>query len=241
MTNNPTPIATKDSVSEDHHIGSSSQRTPPPPLPPSPPPPTTSTNQHVTNPSSSKPRGRPLGSKNKSKPIPLPVPLPTEPSVAVLVVTVDPNRDIMECILDIAHQDHVSLSIVSAIGMINSVTLRNSTHGAPSLVLHGPFKLLSLTGSYLYRNEYTLHLGATPPRPLSFGINFSAANGEIFTGIIGGSVVAGEGVSLTVSTFKNPDILKYAAEREEGDDNNSDNDNTNPNDLTEGGDDLRSI
>jgi len=224
MSNNPTPIANPDPVSsEDHHIGSSSQPSPPPALPPPPPPPT-STDQHVTNPSSSKPRGRPLGSKNKTKSTPPPVPLPTEPSVELLVVTVEPNRDIMECILDIVHQDHVSLSIISAIGMINSVTLRNSTHGAPSLVLHGPFKLLSLTGSYLYKNEYTLHLGATPPRPLSFGINLSAGNGEIFTGVVGGRVVAGEGVSLTVSTFKNPHILKYAAESGEGDENNSDDD-----------------
>ncbi|KAK7333866.1 hypothetical protein VNO80_30646 [Phaseolus coccineus] len=217
MSSNPTPSSHSDSVSsDDHHIGSSSQRSPPPPA-------ATSTNQQVTTPSSRKPRGRPLGSKNKSRSIPLPVSLPTEPFVNVVVVNVDPNRDIMECILDIAHQGQVSLSVLSAFGTVNSVTLRNSTHGAPYLVLHGPFKLLSLTGSYLYNNHYTLHLGSTPPSPLSFGINFSTTKGEIFTGVIGGRVVAGEGVTLTVSTYKNPHILKYTPESDEGDHNNSNN------------------
>jgi len=136
----------------------------------------------------------------------------------------------MECILDISHQGHVSLSVLSAVGTINNVTLRNTTHGAPNLVFHGPFNLLSLTGSYLYNNHYTLHLGATPPRPLSFGINFSTTKGEIFTGVIGGKVIAGEGVILTVSIYKNPDIIKYTPKGEEGDDNNNNN-NNNPGDL----------
>ncbi|KAG2394599.1 hypothetical protein LR48_Vigan10g065600 [Vigna angularis] len=174
--------------------------------------------------STRKPVGRPPGSKNKSSSSTQPVSQPLEPSMKVFSFRVPPNRDIMEFILNIAHNGHVSVAIISASGTVNNVTLHNST------MQHGPFTLLSLAGSYLYNNLYTLYPGATPPFPLSFTINLSTPNGHIFGGVISGSVIARQDVKLTVSTFKNSGILKFPPDL---DNNKNNNNNTTTNNNTE--------
>ncbi|TKY46687.1 AT-hook motif nuclear-localized protein 17 [Spatholobus suberectus] len=209
MTNNSMAISlshnspssdSESGSSSDHRAGSSSQRHRPPPPPPA-------TNQPpeqlpLATPPNKKPRGRPPGSKNKPKPAPLPLAQPADPNVRLVIVDVPPGSDVMESIFDVARRDHVSVTILSATGMIASVTLRNTPHGAPAVTLHGPFTLLSFTGSYIYNNQYTLRAGATPPPPLSFGINLSTSQGQVFGGTIGGRVVAGNDVTLVASTFR---------------------------------------
>ncbi|RDY02776.1 AT-hook motif nuclear-localized protein 17, partial [Mucuna pruriens] len=181
-------------------------------------------------------RGRPPGSKNKPKHASIPGAQLVDPFVKLVMVNVPPGNDVIESIIDIARRGRASLTILNADGMIASVTLRNAQHGAPTLTLHGPFTLLSLTGSYIYGNQYSLHLGATPPRPLSFGINLSTLQGQIFGGVVDGKVIAADGVNIVTSTFKNPEIYKYVPEgiERDGDDNNSNNNYINFN----GGDDL---
>ncbi|CAJ1964834.1 unnamed protein product [Sphenostylis stenocarpa] len=168
------------------------------------------------DPSARTPRGRPPGSRNRTSSISSPMAEPDKSFTKVFAFNVPPNRDIMEFIFDIAHKDQVNVSVLNASGMINIVTLHNSQ----KVMLHGPFTLLSLTGSYLCKNHYTLHPGVTSPFPLCFGINLSASHGQIIGGVIGGSVIAGEDVCLTISTFKNPGFLNYTFEQH---DNSNDN------------------
>ncbi|KAG4909163.1 hypothetical protein JHK87_055279 [Glycine soja] len=140
----------------------------------------------------------------------------------VIIVNVTSSSDIIESILDVVYRGHVSLTVLSSSGMIMEVTLHNSSHGAGALPLCGPFTLLSLNGSYLYNNHYTLHPGATLVPPLSFGISFSTSQGQVFGGAIGGRVIAGNDVSLSICTFKNPVMYKYASrdkEKNEANDN----------------------
>ncbi|KAG5010965.1 hypothetical protein AAZX31_07G214000 [Glycine max] len=204
----------------DYLTGSSSQfpRCPPSPIANQP-----LENLPIATPPTKKPRGRPPGSKNKPKTTSFPVGQPAEPSMKLVIVNVTPGSDIIESILDVARRGHVSLTILSASGTISKVTLHNSIHGVAALTLRGPFTLLSLNGSYLHNNHYTLHPGATPPPPLSFGISFSTSQGQVFGGAIGGRVIAGDDVSLTISTFKNPVMYKYVPTDKErnGDDNNN--------------------
>ncbi|KAK7333662.1 hypothetical protein VNO80_30439 [Phaseolus coccineus] len=94
------------------------------------PPQTATTNQPPTTQSASRrPRGRPVGSKNKPKPS-LPVPQTTDSTMNLFIFNVAPNRDIMESILEIAHRDHVSVTVMNASGMINKVTLESSTESS---------------------------------------------------------------------------------------------------------------
>ncbi|ESW18110.1 hypothetical protein PHAVU_006G013800 [Phaseolus vulgaris] len=233
MTNNSTTISISQiSISEESDSESSWEHNTNfshfPHLPSLPPP---STNQHwenlpLTTPPSKKPRGRPPGSKNKPKHS-----MP-QPPMKILIVNVAPGHDIIETILHIARRSHVSLTILSASGTITTVTLRHVPTGSSAVMLHGPFNLLSLTGSYLYNNQYTLLPGATPPRSLSFGIHLSTSNGRVFGGLVGGRVVAGNDVNLTISTFKNPEIYKYVPQGIQGNDHDHDDTINNNNNKT---------
>jgi len=90
----------------------------------------------------------------------------------------------------------------------------------------GRFTLLSLAGSYLYNNFYT------PP----FTINLSTSHGQLFGGVVSGSVIAGENVRITVSTFKNSGILKFPRDQERhGNNNLNNNNNNNPSGFSGGG------
>ncbi|QCD79344.1 AT-hook motif nuclear-localized protein 19-like [Vigna unguiculata] len=196
----------------------------------------TAANEPRTTKSGRRPRGRPVGSRNKPKPSSLRVPETTDSTMNVFTFNVAPNGDIMESILEIVHRDQVSVTVMNVSGMINNVTMEASNEGSPPIMLYGPFNFLSLTGSYLYDNHYILHPGATPPPPPSFGIHLSTAQGQVFSGIIGGRVIAGENVMITVSTFRNPDILKYTPEDRQEDELDNNTDNNSPGGFCGGGD-----
>lgn len=229
MRNNSPKIYDLDSTSsQDEYTNSSSQQGQPPLA--------ATADQPRTTESGRRPRGRPVGSRNKPKPTSLRVPETTDSIMNVVTFNVASNGDVMESIFEIAHRDQVSVTVMNVSGMINNVTLEASNEGAPPIMLHGPFNFLSLSGSYLYDNHYILHPGATPPPPPSFGIHLSNAQGQVFTGIIGGKVIAGENVMITVSTFRNPDILKYTPEDQQEDETHNDSDNNSSGDFIGGGD-----
>ncbi|CAJ1964862.1 unnamed protein product [Sphenostylis stenocarpa] len=146
-------------------------------------------------------------------------------SMKLVIVNVAAGCDVLKSILDIGRRGHTSLAVQSASGTIASVTLRHIPHSVPALRVYGPFNLLSLTGSYFYNNQHTLHPGATPPPSFSFGIHLSTSDGHVFGGNIDGPVIASKNVSLTIFTFKNPGIDKYVPEGEENDDQNDNNKN----------------
>ncbi|RDY07331.1 AT-hook motif nuclear-localized protein 17, partial [Mucuna pruriens] len=227
------PLSDSESTSSlDHRNGSSYQCHQHLPQPPS-----TIMNQPpkylpFAIPPTKKPRGRPLGSKNKSKLTYVPRTQPIDPSMKLVKVEVPPGRDIIESIIEVTRRGHVSLTILSANGMIASVTLSNAPYSVPALTLHGPFALLSLTGFYLYNNQYTFSQGATLPSLPSFGINLSTSQGQVFGGIVGGKVIAADDVTIVASTFKNAEIYRYVPKDEER--YNDDNNNNNPNHFSTG-------
>ncbi|WVY93550.1 hypothetical protein V8G54_032638 [Vigna mungo] len=82
--------------------------------------------------------------------------------------------------------------------------------------MHGPFTLLSFSGSYFYNNHNTLHPRPTLPFPLCFGINVLTYQDKILGGVISDSLISADGVTLTISTFKNPSFLNYTYQVGEG-------------------------
>ncbi|XP_020231050.1 AT-hook motif nuclear-localized protein 17 [Cajanus cajan] len=221
MTNNPM-------MSLSHSPSDSDSTAPFQRQPPSPPPPANPSSAATS--SGKKPRGRPPGSKNKPKPKPNSVLVPEAAGVdqSFVIIDVPQGEDIMGYIVDLACRENLSVTVVNGSGNIASVTLRHATHGSAASTLHGPFSLVSFSGTFLYNNHYTLPAGATPPPCITFGISLCDSEGHVFGGAVGGKVVTGDIVSLTASTFRNPKIYKYDLEE----DYNSDNDNSD-NNLTE--------
>ncbi|XP_020228715.1 AT-hook motif nuclear-localized protein 17 [Cajanus cajan] len=175
-----------------------------------------------------KQRGRPAGSKNKPKPITASTTEPTaaEEPTKFAFIHVPEGEDAIESIVELARREHVSVTVLGGSGAVASVTLSHTPGGATGFTLHGPFSLVSFSGTYVYSNHYTLNPGASPPPRMALAINLCTSEGQIFGGTVGGKVIAAEDVTLTVSTFKNPEVYKFHPEE---DNNNNGNNNNNNN------------
>ncbi|XAR60308.1 hypothetical protein NMG60_11033625 [Bertholletia excelsa] len=162
-----------------------------------------------------KPRGRPPGSKNKPKP---PVVLSRETDFAAMkamVLEVSPGCDVVENVVQFARRQHLGVSIISGCGSVSSVTLLHPATHAPTLALHGPFNILSITGSVLLGMLPMPSSPSFPSPACSFGVSLAGQQGQVFGGVVGGKVVAASKVVLVVATFMNPSIHRLPSEFEE--------------------------
>ncbi|CAL0329500.1 unnamed protein product [Lupinus luteus] len=151
-----------------------------------------------------KPRGRPVGSKNKPK-SPIIITQDHEELLKPVVIKVAIGFDVMESLIEFARKRKVGISVLSGSGSISSVTLHYPLLSSPSFTLHGPFTLLSLTGTYFS--------GPSHPSFPSF------THGQIFGGVVAGKIVAGSIVTISATVFKNPEIYKVGFhENDEGGD-----------------------
>ncbi|KAG4909188.1 hypothetical protein JHK87_055304 [Glycine soja] len=138
--------------------------------------------------------------------------MPGEPFVRIVIINVDPSKDIMESILDVVHLGRAYLTILNTFGTVTMVILHNSLHVVATLTLHEPFTLLCLNGSYLLNNNFNLNFRAIIPPPLSFGIHLSTSRGQAIGGAIGSQVIVDGNVKITLWTFWHPNIYKYILE-----------------------------
>ncbi|XP_057484676.1 AT-hook motif nuclear-localized protein 28-like [Actinidia eriantha] len=156
-----------------------------------------------------KPRGRPPGSKNKPKP-PVFLSGETDSSMKPVVLEIAPGADVIEAVVQFARGSHVGVSVISGSGVVSNVTLRQPASHAPSLTLHGPFNILSLTGTFLSP------LASLSTSCSSFGISLAGQQGQVFGGVVGGKVTAAGMVVVVAATFKNPEFHRVSNVLEEG-------------------------
>ncbi|PPD75771.1 hypothetical protein GOBAR_DD27302 [Gossypium barbadense] len=156
---------------------------------------------HHRTPSSSdntgrKPRGRPPGSKNKPKP-PIVITRDSNSTMKPVILEISAGSDIIDAIISFARTHSVGVSIISATGSVSNVTLCHPVSHAPALSLHGPFSLLSLSGSFIA----------------------SRAQGQVFGGKVGGKVMAATLVIVAAATFVNPEFHMLPGEGDNKDHN----------------------
>ncbi|KAL4317715.1 hypothetical protein AHAS_Ahas15G0412800 [Arachis hypogaea] len=192
-------------------------------------PPSSSTGNHSYHhhlsepPPQKKPRGRPPGSKNKPKP-PVVITQESDHVMKPVVIEVAAGSDVVEAVVSFARRRQVSLSVLSGSGTIANVTLRHPYSHAPALTLHGPFTLLSFSGSYIAgpftpsprplplaspasASASTDASSASPtPTCSSFAVSFSGSQGQIFGGVVAGTLVAASTVVVSASIFKRPEF-----------------------------------
>ncbi|XVF69488.1 hypothetical protein PTKIN_Ptkin11bG0086400 [Pterospermum kingtungense] len=190
---------------------------------------------HLLTPSSTenttrKPRGRPPGSKNKPKP-PIVITRDSDSTMKPVILEISAGSDIIDTIISFARRNHVGVSILSAAGSVSNVTLRHPVSHAPALSLHGPFGLLSLSGSFVGFNvspssskaPQSSSSSTSPSRSslsslsCSFGITLSGAQGQVFGGIVGGKVIAATLVIVVATTFTNPAFHRLPCESDNED------------------------
>ncbi|WVY93101.1 hypothetical protein V8G54_032189 [Vigna mungo] len=120
--------------------------------------------------------GRPVGSKNKPKPL-LVIDKANKSVVKPVFIEVPETYDVIRTIVKFARHHQVSIIVLNASGTVSSVTIRNSHYHASPFTLYGPFKLISLTGTYIHPH-------------CSFSISVSGIKEQCFIGGVGGKVIA---------------------------------------------------
>ncbi|KAE9600779.1 hypothetical protein Lal_00011334 [Lupinus albus] len=198
-----------------------------------PPPSSVNNHYHLLPPPQKRPRGRPVGSKNKPKP-PIIITQEHEELLKPVLIKVSIGLDVMKTLIDYARQRNVGISVLNGSGSIASVTLHHPLHSSPSFTLHGPFTLLSLTGTYfsgpshpsfpsLALVDTTSSSSASNPNSScsittsSFGISLLGSQGEIFGGVVAGKIVASSIVTITATVFKNPELYNVGFDENDED------------------------
>ncbi|KAJ4977647.1 hypothetical protein NE237_008427 [Protea cynaroides] len=150
-----------------------------------------------------KPRGRPPGSKNKPKP-PIVITRDSDAAMRPIVLELSAGSDIVEMVSQYARRRHVGLCVLSGSGTVANVTLRLPVPHASTLVLHGPYHILSLSATFLgcsvSSSKSSSSMVASPP----ISISLAGAQGQVFGGTIAGSLTAASNVVLVAATFVNP-------------------------------------
>ncbi|XP_020210759.1 AT-hook motif nuclear-localized protein 17 [Cajanus cajan] len=151
-----------------------------------------------------KARGRPLGSKNK-------LILPTMINQAngngpkPIYINIPNNSDLIETVVQFARRYQVNFSVVSASGTISCATLHQTHSQIPTFIAHGPFTLVSLSGTYINNNP----LVATSSLSSSnlnlrgpFSISFTSSSDQSFAGIVAGKVMTANKVTVVILPFQ---------------------------------------
>lgn len=149
-------------------------------------------------------RGRPSGSKNKPKP-PVIIKENSETLMEMIVIEIPAGKDIVESLINLARQHQSSLTVVRGYGLVIDVTLLNLVSHTPSFPIKGPFRMISLSGTYINPNcGHVPSRFTNDPSFSSFSIHLSGGHGQVFGGVLGGKVKSAGVVLITATLFKKP-------------------------------------
>ncbi|KAG2612956.1 AT-hook motif nuclear-localized protein 27-like [Panicum virgatum] len=136
-----------------------------------------------------RPRGRPLGSKNKPKP-PVIITRDSPDALHSHVLEVAPGADVSACVAEYARRRGRGVCVLGASGAVGDVAVRGAA--AP---LRGRFELLSVTGTVLPP--------PAPPEASGLAVLLSAGQGQVVGGCVVGPLVAAGPVTIFAATFAN--------------------------------------
>uniref|UniRef100_A0A0A9D285 PPC domain-containing protein n=1 Tax=Arundo donax TaxID=35708 RepID=A0A0A9D285_ARUDO len=156
-----------------------------------------------------KPRGRPLGSKNKPKP-PIIITRDSPNALHSHVLEVAAGADVVECISEYARRRGRGVCVLSGGGAVSNVALRQPGAEPPgSLVatLRGQFEILSITGTVLPP--------PAPPAASSLTVFLAGGQGQVVGGSVVGQLVAAGAVVLMAASFANAVYERLPLEGEE--------------------------
>ncbi|XP_040375864.1 AT-hook motif nuclear-localized protein 27-like, partial [Oryza brachyantha] len=155
-----------------------------------------------------KPRGRPLGSKNKPKP-PVVVTRESEAAMRPVVLELDAGCDVATAVAAFARRRCVGVSVLCGRGTVATVTLRLPTSPATAVTLHGRFEVLSLSGTVV---PSAAGEGAAPP---PFSVSLAGAGGQVIGGTLAGQMTAADGLVVVAATFGSAEVHRLPPAEDE--------------------------
>ncbi|CAN6177491.1 unnamed protein product [Urochloa humidicola] len=136
-----------------------------------------------------RPRGRPLGSKNKPKP-PVIITRDSPDALHSHVLEITPGADVSACVAEYARRRGRGVCVLGATGAVADVAVRGAA--AP---LRGRLELLSVTGTVLPP--------PAPPEASGLAVLLAAGQGQVVGGCVVGPLVAAGPVTVFAATFAN--------------------------------------
>ncbi|KAK1403157.1 hypothetical protein POM88_002762 [Heracleum sosnowskyi] len=152
-------------------------------------------------PSSKRPRGRPIGSKNKPK-REVNNNISPSPTTNQIIIQVPPKVNIIQWVVSFAQQHGVSLAILRGSGSISEVNLKQTGSQIPSRVFMEEMNLISFSGVYLFSSS----VGVSSTTNF-FNALLGQRNGSVVAGSVLGMLSFGP-VMLSAITFSDPDFYK---------------------------------
>uniref|UniRef100_A0A0E0N7Q8 PPC domain-containing protein n=1 Tax=Oryza rufipogon TaxID=4529 RepID=A0A0E0N7Q8_ORYRU len=156
-----------------------------------------------------KPRGRPLGSKNKPKP-PVVVTRESEAAMRPVVLELGAGCEVAAAVAAFARRRRVGVSVLCGRGTVAAVTLRLPTSPPAAVKLHGRFEVLSLSGTVL---PSAAGEGAAPPPP--FSVSLAGAGGQVIGGTLAGEMTTADGLVVVAATFGSAEVHRLPADEDD--------------------------
>ncbi|XP_009800836.1 AT-hook motif nuclear-localized protein 1-like [Nicotiana sylvestris] len=112
------------------------------------------------------------------------------------IITVNTGEDVTMKVISFSQQGPRAICILSANGVISSVTLRQPDSSGGTLTYEGRFEILSLTGSFMPSET-----GGMRNRSGGMSVSLASPDGRVVGGGVAGLLVAASPVQIVVGSF----------------------------------------
>ncbi|KAL6177159.1 hypothetical protein ACLB2K_048685 [Fragaria x ananassa] len=112
------------------------------------------------------------------------------------IINVNSGEDVMMKIISFSQQGPRAICVLSANGVISSVTLRQPDSSGGTLTYEGRFEILSLSGSFM-----PSEIGGTRSRSGGMSVSLASPDGRVVGGGVAGLLVAASPVQVVVGSF----------------------------------------
>uniref|UniRef100_A0A1J3J2Q7 AT-hook motif nuclear-localized protein n=1 Tax=Noccaea caerulescens TaxID=107243 RepID=A0A1J3J2Q7_NOCCA len=112
------------------------------------------------------------------------------------IITVNAGEDVTNKIISFSQQGPRAICVLSANGVISSVTLRQPDSSGGTLTYEGRFEILSLSGSFMPND-----IGGTRSRTGGMSVSLASPDGRVLGGGVAGLLVAASPVQVVVGSF----------------------------------------
>ncbi|XP_047338438.1 AT-hook motif nuclear-localized protein 1-like [Impatiens glandulifera] len=114
------------------------------------------------------------------------------------IITVNAGEDVTMKVISFSQQGPRAICILSANGVISSVTLRQPDSSGGTLTYEGRFEILSLTGSFM---PSEINGGGIRNRTGGMSVSLASPDGRVVGGGVAGLLVAASPVQIVVGSF----------------------------------------
>lgn len=112
------------------------------------------------------------------------------------IIVVQPGEDVLNKIMSFSQNGPRAVCIMSGIGVITNVTLRQAATSGGTATYEGRFDILALSGSFVLSEVF-----GQRTRTGGLSVTLSGPDGRVFGGVVAGLLIAASPVQVIVGSF----------------------------------------